>query len=464
MAVTKLLALHIHKGKTAARCYKKQISYLVNPEKTGDGEYVTSFACDPATAAAEYENARLTYLRLTGRRRSDEVIAYQLIQSFKPGEITPEEANRVGCELAARFLKGNHAYVVATHTEKEHIHNHITFCAVTLDQTHKFRNFLGSGKALGRLSDQICLEHRLSVITNPRYRDSHYDRWLGDKVKLTSRDQLRTAIDEMLQKNPDGFDALMRLLEEAGWRIKHGKQISLCAPGGKRYMRMDTLGEAYSEQALREVLSGKREHVPQPTRRMKKLRKVSLLVDIEAKLQAGKGKGFENWAKVFNVKQLAASMAFLRDHQIDSFEQLTEMVDTAKRKNDELLAGINAAEDRLKEITELKKTIHSYLRTKAVYVEWKSSGWSKTFYAAHQQELDAHKAAKQVFDQLPGRIPTIRELTDEYAAVLEKKRNDYAEYRDNRDSMRELLTVRANIAIATGRDDKQEHPNNTQFR
>ena len=133
MAVTKLLALHIHKGKTAARCYKKQISYLVNPEKTGDGEYVTSFACDPATAAAEYENARLTYLRLTGRRRSDEVIAYQLIQSFKPGEITPEEANRVGCELAARFLKGNHAYVVATHTEKEHIHNHITFCAVTLD-------------------------------------------------------------------------------------------------------------------------------------------------------------------------------------------------------------------------------------------------------------------------------------------------------------------------------------------
>ena len=262
MATTRLIAMHITKGNNAAQSLADRIDYAVNPAKTESGQLVTSYACDWKTAANEFALMRSTYLHLTQRYRDGEVIAYQLRQSFKPGEITPEEANQVGCELAARFLKGNHAYVVATHTDKAHIHNHIIFCATTLDCQHKFRNFLGSGKALARLSDQICMERKLSVVGDPKTRDSNYDRWLGDKAKLTQRDQLRMAIDKMLQKKPDGFAALMKLLEEAGWSVKHGKQLSFRAPGGKKYIRMDTLGEAYSEKVLREVLDGKREHVP----------------------------------------------------------------------------------------------------------------------------------------------------------------------------------------------------------
>lgn len=142
---------------------------------------------------------------------------HQLRQSFKPGEVTPEEANKIGCELADRFLKHNHAYIVSTHLNAHCVHNHISFSAVTLDCKHKFRNFLGSGKALGRLSDQICLEHKLSVVSDPRMHDTNYDHWLGDNIKLTNRDQLRSIIDEMLLRKPDGFDALMRLLADAGW-------------------------------------------------------------------------------------------------------------------------------------------------------------------------------------------------------------------------------------------------------
>ena len=449
MATTRLIAMHITKGNNAAQSLADRIDYALNPEKTEKGEYVSSFQCDPHTAANEFALMRRTYLHLTERYRDGEVIAYQLRQSFKPGEITPEEANSIGYETASRFLKGKHAFVVATHTDKAHIHNHIIFCATTLDCRHKFRNFLGSGKALARLSDQICMERKLSVVGDPKTRDSNYDRWLGDKAKLTQRDQLRMAIDEMLQKKPDGFAALMKLLEEAGWSVKHGKQLSFRAPGGKKYIRMDTLGEAYSEKVLREVLDGKCEHVPAQTRRMKN--QIGLMIDIQAKLQEGKGKGYENWAKKFNLKQLASSMAYLSTHGIRTYEDLSRLVDDAVKKNDELLARVQSAETRLKEIAEMKKAITNYLKTKDVYAEWKKSGYSKSFYAAYEEQIIIHKAAKKAFDGIQGKIPTIKALSAEYSTVLSEKQKAYAQYREARSNMRELLTVKANIDTVTER-------------
>lgn len=449
MATTRLIAMHIARGKKAAQAFTDRIDYALNPAKTEKGEFVSSYQCDPKTAANEFSLMRSTYLRLTGRHRDGEVIAYQLRQSFKPGEITPEEANQVGYETAARFLKGKHAFVVATHTDKAHIHNHIIFCATTLDCQHKFRNFLGSGKALARLSDQICMEHKLSVVGDPKYRDSNYDRWLGNKAKPTARDALRMAIDEMLQKKPDGFEALMKLLEEAGWEIKHGKQLSFRAPDGKRFMRMDSLGEAYSEKALRSVLSGEKEHTPTRTRRMKG--QISLMIDIQAKMQEGKGKGYENWAKKFNLKQLAGSMAYLSTHKIRTYEELTKLVDDAVSRNDEMLVKVQSAEARLKELGETRKAITNYLKTKDVYAEWKKSGYSKSYYAEHEQQILIHKAAKKTFDSLGGKIPRLKDISAEYNSILEQKRKDYAAYRQSRDEMRELLNVKANIDTVTER-------------
>ena len=450
MATTRLIAMHITRGNNASQSLADRIDYALNPEKTEKGEYVSSFQCDPHTAANEFALMRRTYLHLTERYRDGEVIAYQLRQSFKPGEITPEEANGIGYETASRFLKGKHAFVVATHTDKAHIHNHIIFCATTLDCRHKFRNFLGSGKALARLSDQICMEHKLSVVGDPKYRDSNYDRWLGDKAKPTARDQLRTAIDEMLQKKPDGFATLMRLLEEAGWEIKHGKQLSFRAPDGKRFIRMDTLGEEYSEKMLTAALSGEHTHIPTKTRRMKQ--RISLLIDIQAKVQEGKGAGYENWAKKFNLKQLASSMAFISTHGIKTYEELSSRVDESVRKTDDLLARVQSAESRLKEIGETKKAITNYLKTKDIYAEWKRSGYSKAFYAQHEEQIIIHKAAKKAFDGIQGKIPTIKALSAEYAAVLSEKQKVYAQYREARSNMRELLTVKANIDTVT------EHP------
>ena len=450
MATTRLIAMHINKGQNAASCFKRRIEYAINPSKTEEGQLVTAYACDPKTATNEFELMRRTYLRLTGRHRDGEVIAYQLRQSFKPGEITPEDANRIGNELAARFLKGKHAYIVATHTDKAHIHNHIIFCATDLDCLHKFRNFLGSGKALARLSDQICMEHKLSVVGDPIYRDANYDKWLGEKAPLRQRDRLRLVIDELLQKKPDGFEALMRLLQEAGWEVKRGKQVSVRPPDAQRFLRLDTLGDAYSEKALREVLSGNRVHVPFKTRRVKNGR-IGMLIDIQAKMLEGKGKGYENWAKKFNLKQLASSMAYLSSHNIRSYDELSGRVDEAVKKNDALLARVQAAESRLKEIGELKKAITNYLKTKDVYAEWKKSGYSKSFYAEHEEQIIVHKASKKAFDSIQGKLPTIKALSAEYSDVLSEKQRAYAEYRESRDHMRELLTVKANIDTVTER-------------
>ena len=449
MATTRLITIHISKGKGAGKSFSDRLDYACNPEKTEKGQLVTGFACDPITAANEFELMRRTYLNITGRHRDGEVIAYQLRQSFKPGEVTPEEANQIGRELADRFLKGNHAFIVATHTDKAHIHNHIIFCATTLDCRHKFRNFLGSGKALARLSDQICMEHKLSVVSDPRMHDTNYDRWQGDQAKLRIRDQLRLAIDEALREKPESFDALLRTMEGNGWQVKHGKQPSFRGPEGKRFIRMDSLGEAYTEKAIREVLDGLRVHNPYKTRRAKS--QVSLLIDIQAKMQEGKGKGYENWAKVFNLKQMASSMAYLSRYNIKSYEELAAKAEAAVQKNEALLAEVRSAEARLKEISAMKKSIHDYLKTKDVYAEWKKSGYDKRFYAEHEQEIIIHKAAKKAFDAVPGKIPTIKALSAEYSEVLARKQAAYAQYRESRDNMRELLNVKANIDIVTNR-------------
>ena len=195
--------MHINKGKTIAQCLKARVDYIENPEKTNGGELISSYACSPETADQEFLLARNEYMAITGRRIHNEVIAYQLRQSFKPGEVTPEEANRIGYELASRFLKGEHAFLVATHNDRRHVHNHIVFCATALDCTHKFRDILRSGKALAELSDQICTEHNLSVITEPKSKDQSYDPELVTKGEITARDTLRMSIDAALRMRPD---------------------------------------------------------------------------------------------------------------------------------------------------------------------------------------------------------------------------------------------------------------------
>jgi hypothetical protein len=461
------MPLHTGKGRSAGTAISDILGYVENPEKTDGGRLISSYQCDSRIADAEFLFSKRQYIAKTGRHRgADDVLAYQIRQSFAPGEITPEEANRLGRELAMRFTKGKHAFVVCTHVDKAHIHNHIIFNSTSLDCSRKFRNFWGSTKAVRRLNDTICVENGYSIVENPRPHGKSYNKWLGEKP-LCQRDQLRMAIDAALEKSPADLEALLALLREMGIEVSpRGKSIRLKAPGGKKFIRLDadSMGEGYSVDALLEVLSGERTHVPGTKKaRQPNPSKVNLLVDIQAKLQAGKGAGYARWASVFNLKQMAHTLNYLTEHGLLEYAVLAARTNEATARCNGLLDQIKAAEQRMAEIAVLKSHIINYSKTRDVYVAYRKAGYSKAFRAEHESEILLHQAAKKYFDGLGlKKLPTVKSLQAEYAALLAEKKSAYADYRKARDEMRELLTVKANVDRLMGYEEQEKEAEATR--
>ena len=450
MATTRLMPLHTGKGRTVGQAISDIIDYTENPQKTDGGRLITSWQCDSRIADAEFLFAKNQYTQKTGRvRGEDDVIAYHLRQSFVPGEITPEDANRLGCELAKRFTKGNHAYIVCTHIDKAHIHNHVIWNSTALSQTRKFRNFWGSSRAVRRLNDTICIENGYSIVENPKRHGKSYNKWLGDKKKPSHRERICAAIDDALTQKPDSFETLLELLRQAGYEVKGKKVPSLLGGEQKKSIRMDTLGDGYTPADLRAVIAGEKAHTPRknaaaPVKPEK--RSGNLLVDIQAKLQAGKGAGYARWAKVFNLKQMAQTMNYLSENNLLEYAVLEEKAAAATAHHNELSAQIKAAEKRMAEIAVLRTHIVNYAKTREVYVAYRKAGYSKKFREEHEEEILLHQAAKNAFDEMGvKKLPKVKELQTEYAKLLEEKKKTYAEYRRSREEMRELLTAKANV-------------------
>ena len=442
MAVTRIIPIRGSKGQSVIRSLTERTDYVKNPEKTENGSLVYAYGCTPQLVAAEFALSKRQYALRTGRKAPG-VIAYHIRQSFKPGEITPEEANIVGRELAERFLKGKHAYIVCTHVDRKHIHSHIIFNSTTLDGTAKFQNFFNSSRVVSRLSDLICLEHSLSVINNPqRYSGITYDKWLGDKKQLSHRDVLRAAIDDALARKPKTFDELIRLVRESGYRVSEGKSVTFYKPRQKG-IKLQTLGAGYSEAELRDVIAGRATHNPRGKRE-----RASLLVDIEAKLAAGKGGGYAQWAKVFNVKQMAKTLLYLQEHGIKSRAELTARADSASDKLYALNERIKEIDVRIAEISELRGQIVTYAKTRKTFDEYKASRYSRKFFDAHADEIEQHRAAKRYFNAHGiEKLPKIKTLNAEYDTLVAEKRAAYAEYRVIRDEQRELLVHRHNVEM-----------------
>lgn len=461
MATTRIMSLHTGKGRTVGKAIQDIIDYVENPDKTDGGRLISSYQCDSRIADAEFLLSKRQYLAKTGRRRgADDVIAYTIRQSFVPGEITPEEANRLGYELARRFTKGKHAFIVCTHVDKSHIHNHIIWNSTTLDHDRKFRDFLGSARAVRRLNDTICIQNGYSIVANPKRRGKSYNKWLGSKPPC-HRDQLRMAIDTALAQRPADLDTLLRLLRGAGIEVSpRGKSIRLKAPGRGRFVRLDedSMGVDYSIPALLAVLAGEKVHIPSA----KNIHhadppKVNLLVDIQAKLQAGKGAGYARWAKIFNLKQMAQTLNYLTEHGLLDYADLAAKADEATGRYHELSARIKTAEQRMAEIAVLKTHIINYAKTRETYVAYRKAGYSKKFKAEHESEILLHQAAKKFFDESGlKKLPTVRSLQAEYAALLAEKKSAYADYRRARDDMKELLTVQANVQKLMGYEAQEQ--------
>ncbi len=464
MATTRLISMHINKGKSIAQCLTDRTNYSKNPDKTNDGEYISAYECDPAVVDAQFLLAKRQYKNITGREQKNDVIAYQIRQSFRPGEVTPEQANKIGYELGMRWTKGRHAFIVATHVDKAHIHSHIIFNSTGLDCTRKFRDFRGSGLALQRVSDRLCLEHGLSIVENPKRGKKHYGKWLGDNKKLSFREKLRLAIEAVLAQKPTDFETFLRLIRVAGYEIRTGKRLAFRSTGQKTNICLRSLGKGYSEEEIRAVIAGGKTHTPRkPTWQNKRPQGVNLLVDIQAKLQAGKGPGYERWAKVFNLKQMAQTINYLTENNLLEYAVLERKASAATARFHDLTARIKAAESRIAEIRNLKSHIINYAKTRDVYVAYRRAGYNKKFRAEHEADILLHKAAKQAFDDMGvKKLPTIRALQAEYETLLAQKRSAYSGYTEVRKDMRELITAKANVDRLLGKT--QEQPGKEQER
>ena len=450
-----MLQRHAGEGETIAEAIRDCLDYGKDPEKTESGKYISAYECDPATVADEFLLAKASYAAMTGREQKKEnnVLCYQIRQSFYPGEITPKEANRIGYELAMRWTKGRHAFIVTTHTDKQHIHCHIYYNSTTLDYTRKFRNFWGSSFALRRLSDRLCLENGLSIVENPKPRSKgkfrNYGEWqAGQKKPLTYQDRLRAAIDTALAKKPADFPAFLSLMEQAGYEVKQRRgAISFRAPGQERFTRLrsDTLGEGYSETDIRAALSGSRQRPGQPRQ------KINLAIDIQSRLQ-GKGPSYERWAKVFNLKQMAAALAYLQDNGLTDYEQLEQKATAATEHFHKLSDQIKSTEAALHTNMELKAATVQYAKTRPVFEKYKASKYSKKFLAEHEADIELYRAACADFKAILGgaKLPKMDTLKEEGRKLSEQKKKLYAEYRKTKADMQEVTTIKANIDYLLG--------------
>ena len=460
VAATRLIALHKNKGKSVAACLKSRTDYAQNPDKTEQGQLVSSYKCSPLTVDEEFMLSKRQYDLVNGRRQKSDVIAYQIRQFFRPGEITAEEANKVGYELAMRFTKGKHAFVVATHTDRQHIHNHVIFNSMALDGTRKFRDFFFSALAVQRLSDLICLEHQLSVIEKKPYRERQ--KRVLYPPKESNRDRLCGIIDTILAEKPGDYEAFLQKLEQQGYEVKRGKHTAVKGKGQKRFIRFRTLGTGYSEDEIKAVLEGKAEHKPYQKKPPKE-QPFQLLVDIQGKMAEGKSVGYKKWATKFNLKEMSKTLLFLQKQKIGSAEELRERAAAATERYHVMGDSIKAAETRLAEIAVLKNHIINYAKTRPAYVAYRKAGYSKAFLEARREEITLHKAAKAAFDEAGmKKLPKVKELDAEYAELLIKKKAAYPDYRKARNEMQQLMKAQKNVELFFAEDKSNLRPQHTR--
>ena len=444
MAVTK-----IHPIKSTL---KKALDYIENPVKTNEKILVSSFACSYETADIEFE------LLLSQAMQKGNNLAHHLIQSFAPGETTPEQAHEIGRQLADEVLQGKYPYVLTTHIDKGHVHNHIVFNSTSIDGTRKFKNFWLSSIALQRVSDLVCLENGLSVITPKPYRERAKRTDYPRRVKY--RDVLCEDIDAVLQKKPESFEAFLQELKALDYEIKCGKHISVKGKNQARFIRLTSLEEGYTEAELRAHFLGQQEHKPREKRNYHTdVRPFNLVIDIQSKLKS-KGVGYQRWASVYNLKQMSKTLLFLRDHKIENMEQLNQLVQQQTAKRDALLSSIQQSEKRLAEIGTLKKHIINYAKTRDTYVAYRKANprEKSRFRAAHEAELLLHEAAKRAFDEFgEKKLPTVKTLQAEYSDLLVKKKAAYEDYKRLRKENQELQTVKANVDALLRIEQVQEY-------
>ena len=428
---------------------------------------MSSYLCDPEIAHAEFMLVKGQYQAETGRTAEQGALCYQIRQAFPQGEVTPKEANRIGYETAMRWTKGKYQFFVCTHTDKGHIHNHIYYNSTAYDRSRKFRNFIGSSFALRRLSDRVCLEHALSVVERPKLHSKgrflHYGQWQGEVRPPSQKEQIRCAIDTALSKRPADFADFLRRMEAVGFQVVHGRGgvISFRAPGHDRAARLraSTLGAGYGREDIQAVIDGKAPTRTAPVRRAPTPRRVNLLIDIQERMRQGKGPAYERWAKVYNLKQMAAALQYLKEHQLFEYDDLAAKTDAATERFHTLAGDIQQTEAELSRVSDLMAAVVQYAKTRPAFDGYKAAKYSRKYLAEHEAELADYRAAKATMAELLGgeKLPKMDVLKEKRRQLAARKKALYLEYRKAQQDMRELVAVKGSVDHLRGLTDNQRN-------
>ena len=453
MATTRLMPRHIGKGKTIEQTIKDSFDYGQNPLKTRDGELVSAYMCDPKTAYEEFLLGKAKYRAVTGREQKtdDDILYYQIRQSFLPGEIDHDVALQIGYDTAMRWTKGKHAFFVVSHIDRPNPHVHIYYNSTALDCTRKFRNFWGSSFALRRLSDRVCLENGLSYIAHPKLHSKskfqHYGQWLGGEKPPTFQGRLKAQIDVCLADQPGSFEEFLRMMEAAGYEIKRrGESVSFRVEGQDRYTRLrsSTLGKGYGQEDIIAAIEGR---VTTSGGRADQPRKVNLIVDIQAKIKAGKGPAYQRWATVYNLKQMAAALQYLQENGLLDYATLAKKASEATDRFHRLSDQIKTTEAAQKRNAELREAVVDYAKTRPVFDGYKAAKYSNKYMAEHEADIEKYRAAQATFKRVlnGAKLPKMDALVAESRTLVAQKKAAYGEYRAAKSDMQEIVTAKSNI-------------------
>ena len=446
MAVTKI--------KPIKSTLSKALDYIENPDKTDGKMLVSSFGCSYETADIEFGYT------LSQALDKGNNLAFHLIQSFAPGEVDYEKAHEIGKQLADAVTKGQHEYVVTTHIDKGHIHNHIIFCAVNFVDHHKYNSNKRSYYGIRNMSDKLCRENGLSVVVPGKgSKGKSYAEYQAEKTGTSWKGKLKTTVDALIPQ-VSSFEELLTRLQAAGYEIKPGKYVSCRAPGQERFTRLKTLGADYTEEAVRERIAGRRTKVAKAPREQ---RGVSLLIDIENSIKAAQSKGYEQWAKIHNLKQAAKTMNFLTEHQIEQYADLVSRIEEMAAESGQAADALKNAEKRLADMAVLIKNVSTYQKTKPVYDAYRKARNREKYRAGQEQAIILHEAAVRSLKAAGiAKLPNLAALQSEYEALQAQKEALYADYGKLKKKVREYDIIKQNIDSILQADRQPEREKETE--
>ena len=429
MAVTKI--------KPIKSTLSKALDYIQNPDKTDGKTLVFSFGCSYETADIEFEYT------LSQARQKGNNLAFHLIQSFEPGEVDCEKAHTIGKQLADAVTKGQHEYVLTTHIDKGHIHNHIIFCAVNFVDYHKYNSNKRSYYGIRNMSDKLCRENGLSVVIPGKgSKGKSYAEYTAEKQGTSYKAKLKTAIDTLIPQVKD-FDELLRRLQEMGYEIKQGKYISFRAAGQERFTRTKTLGAAYTEEAIKERIKGV--YVAK-TKTLREDKKIRLVVDLENSIKAQQSAGYERWAKIHNLKQAAKSMNFLTENKIEYYSELESKIADIMTAHDAAAKAVKEVEQRMSDLSLLIKHTTTYRQLKPIYDEYRKSPDKEKYLRGHESEIILFEAAARALKEMQiKKLPDLAALRKEYRSLNDRKTKLYEDYRQAKKQMQEYGVVKKNV-------------------